>query len=353
MVKQFLKQTPFCLWYKRNKRFDKSVLENFIKEKYGEDCLNKQFINDMKNEFIFHGVKYSEYFKKRFEEKTYKQRRYFVPRCEELALYYQVNAREKYVSLLENKMNCYNFFRKYYNREVVEYKTVNDREKVLDFIDNHKTFIVKPLGLSGGRGIKVYDLSEERIDVDSLISLYVKGFVLEELIKQIEGMAVLHKGSVNCVRINTINFGNKVEVKWPCLKSGRGKSVVDNGCAGGIIAAIDVETGKTFAAADERRNKYKVHPDSNISLIDFEIPKWDNLCCMVKEMASLCPDCHIMGWDMALTSDGWVVVECNYGPNLIYQYVAESNFREEFSAIRKRLGARKFDGYDKKWQFKP
>ena len=156
---------------------------------------------------------------------------------------------------------------------------------------------------------------------------------------------------MNCVRVNTVNFGDRIEIKWPFFKMGRGQSIVDNGCAGGIFAVIDVNSGMTMKAADERRNTYTNHPDTGLRILDFKIPEWSVLCDMAIELAKKCPDCHIMGWDMAYTEKGWVVVECNYGPNLIYQYVCEKGFNKDFQNVRKRLSAQRFKGYNKPWQF--
>ena len=57
------------------------------------------------------------------------------------------------------------------------------------------------------------------------------------------------------------------------------------------------------------------------------------------------PDCRIMGWDMALTDKGWVVVECNYGPELLIQWASGRGVRDEFEVIKERLHAKKGNSY--------
>ena len=97
-----------------------------------------------------------------------------------------------------------------------------------------------------------------------------------------------------------------------------------------MVLSID-EMGRTFLE----------HPDTKVPLSGFKVPFWDELCELTKKLARMCPDCHIMGWDMALTDSGWVMVECNYGPNNVYQY-AIGGMRKEFRTIRKKLDAKKY-----------
>ena len=127
---------------------------------------------------------------------------------------------------------------------------------------------------------------------------------------------------------------------------GRGKSVVDNACSGGVYAAIDEKTGITLRGADNLRGSlYTHHPDTNMPLVGFQIPCWDELCETVKSLASRCPDCHIMGWDMALTDKGWIVIECNYGPCIVFQWGVNRGVRDEFEEIRDRLHVKKGNSY--------
>ena len=55
-------------------------------------------------------------------------------------------------------------------------------------------------------------------------------------------MAVLHKESVNTLRIHTICFDGDVTVFHPYIRIGRGKSVVDNAGSGGVFTSCNPET---------------------------------------------------------------------------------------------------------------
>ena len=216
-------------------------------------------------------------------------------------------------------------------------------------------FIIKPLNSAGGKGVRLMKFEPADGIIDEICNDYVNGFVIEERIVQRNELTVFHEESINTVRVQTFTIGDHVEIKWPVLRVGRGGSIVDNACRGGVIIGIDVDSGVTFGpGVDESGQQYSSHPDTQVPLSGYQVPCWDNLCKMLKEMAMLCPDCHTIGWDMALSEKGWVVVEGNYGPEILFQYVAREGIYEDFLRIRKRLHAKRFGGY--RWvnaQFKP
>lgn len=348
------------LWYLHYcwiKSYTNERVENYIQQQYpNEDDANKKAIKKMmKKIWIWRGVHHSDFYEMSLDKKSESERNKFVPRWEEVDLYFQVND-QRYLGILANKWNCYKHFEKFYKRQVVSVSKKDVMRKninpdVVDFLNKFDKYIIKPLGLQGGKGIRMV---ERKADVEpkSLLLEYLKlpefsnGVVMEELIVQDNRMAALHPESVNTIRITTVNFGDSVVIKWPVLRMGRGHSVVDNACSGGVFAALDENNGTIIRVADKQRGSYyTTHPDTHISLMGFQVPLWNELCESVKKIASSCPDCHIMGWDMALTDKGWVVVECNYGPCIVIQWALCRGVRDEFEEIRKRLHAKKGNSY--------
>ena len=124
---------------------------------------------------------------------------------------------------------------------------------------------------------------------------------------------------------------------WPVLRMGRSGCLVDNAGQGGIFAAIDVKTGVTFAAADESRNRYFIHPDSHKELIGFVVPRWEEACALAKSLSYRLPEAGFVGWDLALTDDGWVMVEGNAYPLIIYQIALGKGIRGEFDEMRRKM----------------
>ena len=244
-------------------------------------------------------------------------------------------------NVVDDKYNSYVFFQKYYGRRallitLLEIDNGIGLEKLKAFVGKtDQSYIIKPLNMSSGKGIKVMSSIPEILEY---VKMLRRDVIIEELIIQDESLAEFNNSSVNTLRINTANYDNgEVDILWPCLRIGRAGSIVDNAGSGGIFAAIDVTTGKTIAASDESRNVWKVHPDSKCELIGYSIPRWQEAVELVKELANVIPDAGFVGWDLALTKQGWVMIEANSGPLIIYQIAVNRGLRAEFCEVKKKF----------------
>lgn len=150
---------------------------------------------------------------------------------------------------------------------------------------------------------------------------------------------MFHPESVNTVRITTILYKDRVEIIHPFFRTGRGNSVVDNGGSGGIINAVDVETGIIIGSADEMGIHYETHPESDLPLLGFKMPRWEEAKKLAVELAHVMPDNHYCGWDLALTDNGWVLQEANdRGEFVGFQLPTTKGFRKELLQILNELG---------------
>lgn len=267
------------------------------------------------------------------------ERRNIVSWEEQREFYSLVNT-EKAGELLCDKHSTYLRYKDFYKRELCRVwgQKENDRADFIGFARKHGRLILKPLDAYMGSGIRIID-TEKMTDgeLEELLKDYPEGMVAESLIVQSEELGKFHPQSVNTIRVNTIRYDDEVEVKWPCLRIGRGASVVDNAGSGGVFAAID-ENGVTIGAADEKGNSYMHHPDTGLALTGFRIPHWDEACAMVKQLGFMLPENRFTGWDLALTDNGWVMVEGNYTPLIIWQIAARQGIRPGFEQMRNRLG---------------
>lgn len=73
---------------------------------------------------------------------------------------------------------------------------------------------------------------------------------------------------------------------------------------------------------DYKGNEYIFHPDTNVRFIGFEIPMWDDLIALVKNVAIVIDGATMISWDFALGKEGWVLLEANDvgGPDLVQDY---------------------------------
>ena len=200
---------------------------------------------------------------------------------------------------------------------------------------------MKPLDSSGGRGVQRIDLSTQ-IDLKNrylqLLNDYNGQFIVEELVIQSDLLASLHPHSVNTVRMYTIRYDDRIDVIHPFLRIGQGGNFVDNAFSGGIFGSIDVDTGIITATADERGNRYVTHPDTGEPIIGFRIPFWDEVIEFAKELAQVIPDNRYSGWDLALTDEGWIMIEGNARSQFVWQMPTQEGFMDELRTIFSELG---------------
>ena len=174
---------------------------------------------------------------------------------------------------------------------------------------------------------------------ENLMNDYKGGFVAEELIRQSEEMAKFHPSSVNTIRVPTIRFDDGVQIIHPFMRIGQKGNCVDNAGAGGIICLIDPETHTIIEAADELGQRYSVHPDTKEQIIGFQIPRWDELKQFANRLAQVVPENRYTSWDLALTDNGWVMVEGNRRGQFVgWQITSQVGFRKELNDIMDKLG---------------
>jgi hypothetical protein len=113
--------------------------------------------------------------------------------------------------------------------------------------------------------------------------------------------------------------------------------VVDNLHAGGIAAGIDLETGILGPASnlgmEAELGWLARHPGSGAPICGVRLPHWDEFAAFVINAHRAFADRVLIGWDIAITPDGLVVVEANGAPDLD---IMQRPFRR--GLMRERLG---------------
>ena len=156
------------------------------------------------------------------------------------------------------------------------------------------------------------------------------------MIRQREELARFHPQSVNTLRLNTIRCKDSIEVVWAILRYGRNNRIVDNAHFGGLFSVID-DNGVAVAAGDVDRHQYVTHPDTGVCLTGFKVPDWEKACEMVRSLATKVGDLRFIGWDLAFTDRGWILVEANTSPGILSPMVTGQGIREEFRNYKRRM----------------
>ncbi len=124
---------------------------------------------------------------------------------------------------------------------------------------------------------------------------------------------MLNPTSLNTVRAFTLlKRDGTIEILGIMLRVGREGMHVDNWGSGGICYDFDISTGVCLGAGcDKKNNKYIFHPDSNIKMVGFQLPNFDELKTIIIQLAAKVPEAKYVGWDIAITPYGYELVEMN------------------------------------------
>lgn len=300
------------------------------------DCIRKYHIHP------------NEYFKFRFAEKSDAERGEFLTDDDRIIVKYKINSWRTW-RVFNDKDKTAKKFASYYKRAVTEFTLPKDEARLEAFLNAHRNVIVKPLSEFGGKGVRKFNL--EGADLHETVKEMTKFYcglddakeskvVVEDLIVQDESIGRFHPQSVNTLRLITFRMKDRTIVFHPIFRIGCGGSVVDNSCSGGLFCAIDPDTGVSLAAANSHFESFTEHPDTHVALIGFKIPRYEEAVALVKKAADVVPSCPYVGWDLALTKDGWVLVEANHNPALSAQVALQKGIKKEFYALARELGVK-------------
>lgn len=217
----------------------------------------------------------------------------------------------------ENKTHFKNQFNACYKKFIKRdwiYPREATKEEVRSFIMKHEKVLCKPNGGTNGHGLFI--LTKDNITDEILESLKEKDLIVEEFIKQCETMAKLHEKSVNTLRIFTVidRDGNvHIDYPQPYLRVGTGDGIADNTHAGGLYYMVDSETGIVYTRGKSASilTKFICHPGTDIVMLGFKVPKYKEICTMIKEAAKVIPHLRYVGWDVAITDNGPELIEGN------------------------------------------
>ncbi len=237
------------------------------------------------------------------------------------------------VKTLNDKNSWYKFdkkneFNKIFSdclkRDWLDLETASQNE-LKAFLDKHSQMIVKPRDGACGKGVEklsIYDF--ESAESFKEHCLKNEQYLLEEIIVQNKKLDRLFDKCVNTVRMVTITRNSKVNVVFCSIRIGAGDTIVDNLNSGGMAALVDDKTGViTTDAADKNSVIYKNHPDTGTAIKGFEIPFFKEGRELVEKAALRVPEIGYVGWDIAFTENGALLIEGNHFPGHdIYQMPA-------------------------------
>ena len=199
-------------------------------------------------------------------------------------------------------------------------------------------FIIKPAIGSQGKGIAIWrhcpaarswESSGRSRDAKALVSELSAlaaatpgGLILQEVLinnAAIEPFAPFALSTFRTVTIMNENGDPEVVVSQFRTATKQG-SAVDNFHAGGCLFHVDLANG-VFGKGEQgdysaRPVSWERHPANGSRVSGAPVPQLAEICALAKRAHSTLPELLCVGWDIANTSRGLVIVEANVPPGL-------------------------------------
>ena len=317
-----------------------AVLFIFLKKEriYGDKSLSlRKLCLLAKGFYSAHPIKYN------FKKYKYSD---YISDLENVKLGY---SNHPYNKLLRNKFVFSIFFNNYFrtpvcyciiNRAYIE--PTNNTQKInsissLFELLSQKRIILKPIFGARGQGIYLiensglndFKINKKVINREALQNFFMAldNYLVCEFIEQSIFSKQFFPDSTNTIRITTLcySLNSSAFVPYSLMRFGRPKSIpADNSAIGGIFSLINLDTGELMEAVEIiEKGKIKfhsVHPDTGVLIKGVTIPNWEKLLDYIKNCATIIkPIIKIVGWDIILTNDSFVVIEGNNAPDLFMQ----------------------------------
>ncbi|NBH60262.1 hypothetical protein D1155_01060 [Anaerotruncus sp. 80] len=260
------------------------------------------------------GAEYKDYVAYRFWETDEETQKTYFTKGDANALRKKYNTNKENVACFRNKNEFNEVFGDCLGRVWTYNKDVS-LEEFTEKFKNEKKVIYKPLSASCGSGVQVFDISEDSVETsyDRIKTLPVG--IVEGYLIQHPDMSRFSKRAVNTLRVVSVFKDDEVHILYAAFRMAGGDAVVDNFHNGGVLALIDLESGKVMTDAIDLSGKiYETHPATGEIIKGFQVPYWDEVKALIDKAGRIVEGVGYVGWDIAVTESGPVLIEGNTSP---------------------------------------
>lgn len=278
-----------------------------------------------------YNVGYLEYHVFGFANNRGKKRKTFMTMNHNVALARMVNDSSCY-PILNDKFQFLEHYGAFLGREWLDLRTstASDLEA---FCKAHPVVFAKPHSDFGGKGVE--RLTSDTIqDYEALYNRLMEGkqYLIEEAICQHEELNRLCPSSVNTLRVVTLLVNGEAKYVYSLLRMGSGQGHVDNISSGGMYTLIGDDGKMHFPAfCDKTGLYYDSHPFTGTRFEGYCLPYFKESIEMCKKAALVEPRLGYIGWDVAITPNGPVLVEGNNLPG--YDMPQNSKFHPDGTGL--------------------
>ena len=277
-----------------------------------------------------------DYLNFKFYEKSAAERATYITTGDEYYAY-QYLAGIEYAEFFSDKINFHKNFAKYARRE---YCSPDDGLEAFEaFCERHPSFVKKPrFGLGGGGVVKV-DAADIKDKAAYLEQMRADDEFVEELVVQDPRWAALSP-STNTLRVMTFAHDDKSRLVFAVARVGSGASIMDNFHQGGMGVLIDMDRGCLVGNGFDKKVNESPTSVTGVVFDGYPIPYWDEVKEMVCEAALVNQGVNLIGWDVALSVNGPLIIEANRGPGWdVTQVPAKCGQKALLNEMLREVGA--------------
>lgn len=267
---------------------------------------------DIIKNFIRNGSGYTDYFRGDYINLSKEEKETFVTAKKFYNLLEYLN-NDKYKVLLNDKLVFNRYFKEYLKRDYINLNECSIDE-FLDFLkDKDIVFAKIPVG-EGGHGISKIILKNCKDKKKLYNELIKNGQVLvEEAIVQCDELNEINPNVVNSFRIITLYKDGKVYIVNNAIRINQDNTEVI-GCTNDLYCSLNANGKIDSNVVDDYGNIYLEHPLTKKKFSEVKIKGVDEAFRMCQDAALRIPQIRYIGWDVAFTNDGPLIVEGNEYP---------------------------------------
>lgn len=221
-------------------------------------------------------------------------------------------------------------------------------DEVVRVLSRKDCFIIKPSIESGrGRDVKlIKGKSSSCEEILETLSSFQSNFIIQEVAKQHDSMALLNKTSLNTCRLYTYREveNGKYVLLGAAVRFGGDGAYRDNACTGGGFCKIHDD-----GTIDDNVHNYRFFGHRSLyelkGLSNLKVPNYDKVvsCCL--DLHRSIPYMDLIGWDIAITPDGEpMLIELNQYPDCEFiQIFNGPMFGQYTDALLEKISRHKLD----------
>ncbi len=218
-----------------------------------------------------------------------------------------------------------------------------DFEQLQALFEHHARVdvILKPRNDALGTGVRfvsfreagMFDLDELPIDVQAFDRALAHDMKRDDYLVQAfvsPDPEMMHLGSgkaLGTIRVLTFLDGEDVRLLYALARipsAGNDNDNFNAGASGNLIAIVDTARGVLGPAWGRRKESasrslecFPENPDTGRPIEGVQVPRWEEVRALVTRAAKAFPQLPSLGWDVAVSRDGVLLIEANANPDIV------------------------------------